>query len=77
MTHVDLASALPPELSTFRYDGSLTTSPYTESVSWLVLRRHRAVSVETLTGFRRLFPDGDARDLQPLGDRVVGYREQR
>lgn len=73
----DLASALPRDLSTFRYDGSLTTNPYTEGVSWLVLRRHRTVSTRTLTQFRTLFPAGDARDLQPLGDRVVAYREQR
>lgn len=72
----ELAAALPSTLSTFRYPGSLTTAPNTEGVSWLVLHRHRRVAQATLAGFRRLFPEGDARDLQPLDGRVVRYRPQ-
>lgn len=72
----DLAHALPGDLSTFRYPGSLTTSPNTEGVSWLVLRRHRRLADHTVEGFRALFPDGDARDLQPLDGRVVRLRVQ-
>lgn len=73
---VDIASALPTDLSTFRYDGSLTTSPYTEGVSWLVLRRPQPISDDTIDRYRGLYPDSDARDLQPLGDRVVQLHEQ-
>lgn len=73
---IDLARSLPRDLSTFRYRGSLTTSPNTEGVSWLVLRRHRSIATATVEGFRSLFPDGDARDLQPLAGRVVALREQ-
>lgn len=73
---LDLASALPCDLSTLRYPGSLTTSPNTEGVSWLVLRTPGAVAASTVQGFLELFPEGDARDLQPLGDRVVRLREQ-
>ena len=72
----DLARALPRDLSTFRYPGSLTTSPNTEGVSWLVLRRHRRLADHTVDGFRALFPDGDAHDLQPLDGRVVRLRVQ-
>lgn len=73
----DLSGALPENLSTFRYDGSLTTTPYSEPVSWLVLRRHRAVTGSAIRGLQELFPQGDARDLQPLNGRVVRYRKQR
>ena len=73
----DLAASLPRELSTFRYDGSLTTDPFSEPVSWLVLARPQAVAADSLNGYRKLFPDGNAREVQPQGDRVVHYREQR
>jgi carbonic anhydrase len=73
---VDLRNALPNDLSTFRYQGSLTTSPFTEPVSWLVLRQPRAVATSGIVGYRRLFPDGDARETQPLNGRVVRYRRQ-
>jgi carbonic anhydrase len=72
----DLAAALPRELSTFRYPGSLTTAPYSEPVSWLVLARHRNVAAASTRGYRKLFPDGDAREPQPLNGRVVQFRPQ-
>jgi carbonic anhydrase len=72
----DLAAALPRELSTFRYQGSLTTSPYSEPVSWLVLARQQKVAAASLNGYRKLFPEGDARETQPLNGRVVQYRAQ-
>ncbi|MBC8092035.1 MAG: carbonic anhydrase family protein, partial [Pseudonocardia sp.] len=49
---LDLASALPRDLDTFRYPGSLITSPDTEGVSWLVLRHHRSLSSATVDAFR-------------------------
>jgi carbonic anhydrase len=72
----DLAAALPRELSTFRYEGSLTTSPYSEPVTWLVLERRQKVATASLDGYRKLFPEGDAREPQPLNGRVVQYRPQ-
>jgi carbonic anhydrase len=72
----DLAGALPADLSTFRYDGSLTTAPYTEGVSWLVLREPVQVARETVERYQDFFPDGNSREVQPLNGRVVRYREQ-
>jgi carbonic anhydrase len=72
----DLAAALPRDLSTFRYQGSLTTSPYSEPVSWLVLARQQKVAASSINGYRKLFPDGDAREIQPLNGRVVQFRPQ-
>lgn len=76
VTGLDLAAALPRDLTTFRYPGSLTTAPYTEGVSWLVLARHRALATATVRNLRALFPEGDARDLQPLAGRIVQLRPQ-
>jgi carbonic anhydrase len=72
----DLAAALPRELSTFRYEGSLTTAPYSEPVSWLVLAKRRLVTATSVKAYRKLFPDGDAREPQPLNGRVVQFRPQ-
>jgi carbonic anhydrase len=72
----DLAGALPRDLSTFRYQGSLTTAPYSEPVSWLVLARHLKVGAASVAGYRKLFPEGDAREPQPLNGRVVQFRPQ-
>jgi carbonic anhydrase len=72
----DLAAALPLDLSTFRYQGSQTTDPYSEPVSWLVLARHGMVAEDSAKAYRRLFPDGNAREPQPLNGRVVQYRPQ-
>jgi len=72
----DLAAALPRDLSTFRYQGSLTTAPYSEPVSWLVLAHQQKVAAASINGYRKLFPDGDARETQPLDGRVVQFRPQ-
>jgi carbonic anhydrase len=72
----DLVAALPRDLSTFRYEGSLTTDPYSEPVSWLVLARHGKVAATNAKAYRHLFPEGDAREPQPLNGRVVQYRPQ-
>src|SRR5918998_861725 len=72
----DLVAALPRDLSTFRYQGSLTTDPYSEPVSWLVLARHGEVAATNAKAYRHLFPEGDAREPQPLNGRVVQYPPQ-
>jgi carbonic anhydrase len=68
---VDLRSLLPRRLDAFRYDGSLTTSPFTEGVAWNVLLCPGEVSSGGLHRFRSLFPDGNSRETQPLGDREI------
>ena len=73
---LNLATALPTDLSTFRYDGSLTTSPYTEHISWLVLKCHRPILPLSLHHFQSRFPAGDSRPVQPLNGRTVKYRPQ-
>ena len=68
---VDLAAMLPPDLTSRHYDGSLTTSPYTGGVQWHVLQTPVAVSDATVARFQAEFPEGDAREVQPLDGRTV------
>lgn len=65
---VDLRAMLPDRLAPVRYAGSLTTAPYSEDVQWFVVGT-RTVSREGIQRFRTVFPDGDSREVQPLGDR--------
>lgn len=67
---VDLNSLLPANRSTLRYDGSLTTAPFSEDVQWF-LTAELTVSQETITRFQSLFVDGNARTVQPLNGRTV------
>ena len=66
---VDLAALLPASLDHVRYDGSLTTPPCTEGVTWLVLSTPVTMGAEQLAV---LAGGGDtARPVQELGDRLV------
>jgi carbonic anhydrase len=67
---VDLRSLLPANLTTFRYNGSLTTAPFTEGVQWF-LAQEMTVSQATITRFQGLFTSGNSRAVQPLNGRTV------
>lgn len=64
LNNFDLSGLLPNALTSFRYDGSLTTSPYTEGVKWNVLTVATTMSQAQIDAFRALFPDGDSREEQ-------------
>ncbi len=69
--HVDLAAALPRDLRTYRYLGSLTTAPFDTDVRWHVLHEPVRVDRRTIDRFEDLFPAGNSREVQPVGRRVV------
>ena len=76
---VDAATLLPPSHASWRYDGSLTTPPCSEGVSWFVLAQKVAISAEQLTAFTGIVHD-NYRPAQPLNDRHIeaphwGYGE--
>jgi carbonic anhydrase len=67
----DLEQLVPEDSRSFRYRGSLTTSPYSEGVSWIVLARPMMASAEQLGRLQAMFPEGNARDIQPVNDRII------
>jgi carbonic anhydrase len=72
LTGFDIDALLPADQAVYRYDGSLTTSPYAEGVSWNIFTAAPLlVSQAQLDEFTALFPYGDARELQPLDGRTV------
>ena len=60
---------LPNEL-TRTLTGSLTTPPYTEDVTWFVLKTPKRMSQRQADAFARIYPR-DARPTQPLNGREV------
>jgi carbonic anhydrase len=71
VTGFDIAGLLPSSLESFRYSGSLTTSPFAEPVRWTVLATPLSVSARQIGQFRALFPEGNAREVQPLNGRII------
>lgn len=69
--HIDIGALLPRRHTSYRYDGSLTTAPYTEHVQWVMLTDPITASPRQIDRFRTMFPTGNRRDVQDLNDRVV------
>ncbi|KAJ4977600.1 hypothetical protein NE237_008380 [Protea cynaroides] len=58
----------------YRYQGSLTTPPCTEGVTWTIIKRVRTISAEQVQLLRNAVHDdseSNARPLQSLNDRVI------
>ncbi|RLU21836.1 hypothetical protein DMN91_006212 [Ooceraea biroi] len=76
-----LERLLVPDITTmqnyFTYNGSLTTPPCLEIVTWIDFKTHQQLSHEQLAAFRDLrTPEGNKlthnfRPVQPLEDRIV------
>lgn len=67
---IDLAALLPREHAYFRYQGSLTTPPCTEGVTWTVLKRPIEASAAQIRAFAKLFPN-NARPVAPRNARAL------
>lgn len=61
---------LPRQLSYYRYPGSLTTPPCSETVEWLVLKNPIAVAEADIAAFAKLYPM-NARPAQKSNRRAV------
>jgi carbonic anhydrase len=73
---VDLNSLCMENVHYMRYTGSLTTPPCSENVIWTMLGHVHEVSPQQVAQFRdamgfKIQTHGNARPLQPLGQRVV------
>lgn len=67
---VNASKLLPGNLASYRYSGSLTTPPCSESVSWFVLQEPIQASAEQIAAFRKVI-HGNNRPTQPLNQRTV------
>jgi carbonic anhydrase len=67
---INPAGLLPPDLSSYRYTGSISAPPCNEGVRWIVLKTPVSVSPDQIRAFAALYPH-DVRPLQPLNGRVV------
>jgi carbonic anhydrase len=67
---VNARQLLPDDRAYYRYEGSLTASPCTEGVTWLVLKQPMELSAEQLKFWHAHFAD-NIRAPQPLRGRTV------
>ncbi|XP_037500301.1 carbonic anhydrase 1 [Rhipicephalus sanguineus] len=83
---LDVSSLIPPRSTYWTYEGSLTTPPWSENVTWIVYKQPIEVSPEQLASFRKLLSyeeavkpqnstdgpiDCNVRATQPLKHRIV------
>jgi carbonic anhydrase len=67
---VDIRKILPTRLDVYRYSGSLTTPPCSESVNWLVLKEHATASRAQIEAFKKIMSH-DNRPTQALNGRPI------
>lgn len=67
----NLTQLLPNTFDSFRYDGSLTTTPYTTGIQWILLAQDLFMDQPQINAFETLFFNGNSRETQPLNGRVV------
>ncbi|VAV82325.1 Carbonic anhydrase, alpha class [hydrothermal vent metagenome] len=66
----DIDELLPTDKSYYRYAGSLTTPPCTESVTWLVLKSPIEISKDQLKAYRKILHKTN-RPIQGRNNRLV------
>jgi carbonic anhydrase len=66
----DAGAFMPPVVGAYRYEGSLTTPPCSEGVQWMVMRDAVTLSQTQIDALAAAY-EGNARPLQPIGDRDV------
>jgi len=67
---INVAELLPGDRGYYTLEGSLTTPPCTENVTWFVLKRPVTISADEVAEFSTRYRQ-DARPTQPLYGRVV------
>ena len=61
----------PDKLGYYQYDGSKTTPPCQEPVTWFVMREPKTISQEQVNRLLALSDGPNSRPVQPTGSRVV------
>ncbi len=67
---VDATDLLPSDNHFYAYQGSLTTPPCSEGVTWIVMKTSVSVSAEQIEKFLSVI-GRNVRPVQPLNDRVI------
>jgi carbonic anhydrase len=67
---INWAGLLPRVLDNFMYQGSLTTPPCTEGVTWVVLRTPVEFSADQIARLEKAY-HGNNRPVQPVGSREI------
>ncbi|XP_053571145.1 carbonic anhydrase 1-like [Bombina bombina] len=80
-TELDLLSLLPKDLQYWTYPGSLTVAPFSECVTWIILKETITISTKQLEKFRSVLCTSENEDpcpilknnrcIQPLEGRIV------
>jgi carbonic anhydrase len=71
-TRLDIGSLLKPGSGYYHYEGSLTTPPYSETVTWLVLDQPRTASAEQIEALNRI-EGNNARHIQAHNARPIEH----
>jgi len=67
---LDMNELRPLPARYYRYEGSLTTPPWSEGVQWIVMAEHRQISPEQMAAVVSHLHDNN-RPVQPLGEREL------
>lgn len=70
-TNFDLNKTLPKDKSYYTYNGSLTTPPCTQNVTWVVYKTPITISVEQVKQLQKLMPLNNYRNEQPVNGRII------
>lgn len=73
---INAQALLPKDLTTYRYSGSLTTPPCSESVTWLVMTEPVVLNSQQAAQYESLL-DHNNRPLQLLNQRAVQIDNSR
>ncbi|EIJ32930.1 carbonic anhydrase [Thiothrix nivea] len=68
---VDVSALLPADHDYYRFNGSLTTPPCTEGVTWLVMKQPVVATADQVKIFADIMGHPNNRPVQPLDARVV------
>lgn len=67
---LDLPALLPAKKGYYAFEGSLTTPPCSEGVSWMVLKTPVTLGADQIKAFRRVY-NANARPIQPVNGRII------
>lgn len=67
---INAADLLPTDQRYYTFEGSLTTPPCSDGVTWFVLKHPTSISGDEVDRFSKLYPM-NARPVQPLNGREI------